>query len=198
MEAVTSSLMAKQETPASKNRRELQDLRAENERLRGRFTQLSDLSLRITSSLDPPTVLQHVVDAACELTGAQYGALGVFDGAGRLQKLITHGVTPEEREKIGGQPQGLGLLGWLKDLQQPLRLADLTRHPKSAGFPPHHPPMKTFLGAPIRHGEESLGNLYLAEKAGGGEFTAQDQESCWYSSPPTRRWPSTRPGCTRL
>ncbi len=168
--------MAKPETPVSRTRRELQNLRAENERLRGHFSLLCDLSLRITSSLDLPTVLQEVVDAACELTGARYGALGIFDAAGRIQPLITHGVTLDERKRIGKLPEGQGLLGWLQDLQQPLRLADLTRHPRSVGFPPNHPPMKTFLGTPIRHRDESLGNLYLSEKAGGAEFTPEDEE----------------------
>jgi GAF domain-containing protein len=155
--------------------RELQNLRGENQRVRGLLPLLSDLSLRITSTLDLPTVLQDVIDAACVLTGARYGALGVFDDFGRIQEFITHGISLEERKRIDDLPQGLGLLGWLQDLQQPLRLADLSRHPRSVGFPPNHPPMKTFLGAPLRHQDEKLGNVYLTEKAEGIEFTPEDE-----------------------
>ena len=155
--------------------RELRNLIEENDRLRGLLSQLSVLSLRITSSLDLPTVLQGVVDSACELTGAKYGALGVFDASGLILQFITHGITPEERERIGNLPQGLGILGWLHHLQQPLRLADLSQHPRSVGLPPNHPPIKSFLGAPLRHGDERLGNLYLTEKEGGGEFTPEDE-----------------------
>jgi signal transduction histidine kinase len=72
-------------------------------------------------------------------------------------------------------PEGLGILGWLQDLQEPLRLGDLTTHPRSVGFPPNHPSMKTFLGAPVRHGDESLGNIYLTEKANGADFTPEDE-----------------------
>jgi len=168
--------MTLEDTSESRKDRELQNLRVEIDRLRGRLSLLSDISRRITSSLDPPTVLQEVVDAACELTGARYGALGVFDAPGRIQQFITHGVTPEERERIGALPQGLGIIGLLQHLQQPLRLANLSSHPRSIGFPPNHPPMKTFLGSPIRLGDEGLGNLYLAEKEGGEEFTPEDED----------------------
>lgn len=150
-------------------------LRRENERLRGYLSLLSQLSRRITSSLDLPTVLQDVVDAACVLTEARYGALGVFDDSGHIQQFITSGVTPEEKQRIGGLPQGQGILGFLRALDQPLRLADLSQHAQSVGFPPNHPPMKTFLGTPIRYADEVLGNLYLAEKAGGEEFSAEDE-----------------------
>jgi PAS domain S-box-containing protein len=155
--------------------RELQNLREENERLRGLLRRLSHLSLQVTATLDLPTVLQDVVDAACTLTDARYGALGVFDEAGRILEFITHGITTEERDRIGELPQGLGILGWLHELQQPLRMAELSRHPRSVGFPPHHPPMKTFLGAPLRHQQEKLGNLYLTEKERGAEFTPEDE-----------------------
>ncbi|MDZ4277750.1 MAG: GAF domain-containing sensor histidine kinase, partial [Dehalococcoidia bacterium] len=122
-----------------------------------------------------PTVFQNVVDSACELTGARYGALGIFGSSGKIEQFITHGVTDEERTRIGALPQGLGILGWLQGVQEPIRLGDLTGHPRSAGFPPNHPHMKTFLGVPVRHGEESMGNLYLTEKEGGEEFTPEDE-----------------------
>ena len=84
-------------------------------------------------------------------------------------------MTDEEREAIGKLPEGLGILGWLQDLQEPLRLGDLTTHPRSVGFPANHPPMRTFLGAPVRHGDEPLGNIYLTEKANGADFTPEDE-----------------------
>jgi signal transduction histidine kinase len=155
--------------------RELINLRDENQRLRQKLVLLSGLGQRIASSLDPGTVLQQVIDSACELTSARYGALGVFDARGRIETFSTHGLAKEERERIGTPPEGLGILGWLQDLQEPLRLGDLTKHPRSVGFPPNHPPMKTFLGAPVRHGEEALGNIYLTEKAGGADFTPEDE-----------------------
>jgi len=155
--------------------RELSNLRDENDRLRRRLVLLSQLGRRIASSLDPVRVLQEVIDSACELTAARYGALGVFDCERRIENFITHGLTQEERAAIGKPPEGLGILGWLQDLQEPLRLGDLTTHPRSVGFPPKHPPMKTFLGAPVRHGDEPLGNIYLTEKASGADFTPEDE-----------------------
>lgn len=151
------------------------NLRSENDRLRGLLLKLSQLGLQITSSLNLTTVLQQVVDAACELTGARYGALGVFDNSGHIQQFITHGITEEEREQIGDLPQGMGILGWLHLLQQPLRLSDLSQHPRSVGFPPNHPPMKSFLGAPLTYQEENLGTLYLTEKTDQQEFTSEDE-----------------------
>lgn len=155
--------------------RELSNLRAENDRLRRRLVLLSQLGRRIASSLDPGRVLQEVIDSACELTGARYGALGVFDSGRRVETFATHGISEDERAAIGKMPEGLGILGWLQDLQEPLRLGDLTTHPRSVGFPPNHPSMKTFLGAPVRHGDESLGNIYLTEKANGADFTPEDE-----------------------
>lgn len=129
----------------------------------------------MTSSLDLSTVLQTVVDAACDLTGARYGALLVSDPFGAIQEFITHGITDRERNRIGEPPQGLGLLGWLTHEQEPLRLSDLSLHPQAVGFPANHPPMKTFLGIPVSQGDEVLGNLYLTEKANGKEFTQEDE-----------------------
>jgi len=155
--------------------RELSNLRADNERLRRRLTMLSRLGERIASSLDIDKVFQEVVDSACELTGARYGALGVFDAGRRIEKFVTHGLGEEERERIGKPPEGLGILGWLQDLQEPLRLGDLTKHPRGVGFPPGHPPMKTFLGAPVRYQSEVLGNVYLTEKENSEDFTPEDE-----------------------
>ncbi len=156
--------------------REIQSLQEENVRLLGRFSQLSNLALRILSTLDLPAVLQEVVDAACELTRARYGALAVFAQDARIQHFITHGLTPEERTRVGDPPKGVGLLGWLRQLPQPLRLANLSQHPLATGFPPGHPHMTTFLGVPLRLGQETLGALYLTEKADGQEFTQEDED----------------------
>ena len=106
----------------------------------------------------------------------RYGALAVFDSSGSIQQFVTRGITEAERERVGGIPQGKGLLGLLQTVQKPLRLSDLSTHPQSVDFPPHHPAMKSFLGAPIRDEEEHLGNLYLTEKDGAIEFTEEDED----------------------
>jgi PAS domain S-box-containing protein len=155
---------------------EVSQLRDEVARLRERLALLSDLSREIGVSLDQPTVLQAVVDSACRLTSARYGALAVFDETGSVLQFVTHGVTPEEREGMGSPPVGRGLLGWLQHSQEPLRLSDLGSHPQSSGFPPGHPPMKSFLGVPIRDGDEALGNIYLTEKSGQPEFSQDDED----------------------
>ena len=155
--------------------RELTNLRADNERLRRRLVTLSRLGERIASSLDIDRVFHEVVDSACELTGARYGALGVFDSEGRIEKFVAHGLNREEQERIGKPPEGLGILGWMRDVQEPLRLGDLSKHHRAVGFPPNHPPMKTFLGAPVRYQNSVLGNLYLTEKEHSEDFTPEDE-----------------------
>ena len=114
---------------------ELARLRHEVSKLRGRLSLLSDLGARITSSLNLPSVLQAVVDGACQLTNARYGALGVFDESGTPRQFVTHGLTDKQRRKIGEPPRGLGLLGWLNEIQRPIRLADVTGHPRLQVFP---------------------------------------------------------------
>ena len=152
-------------------------LRRENEALRERLSVLSEASLRISRSLDVDTVLQGVIDGACSLTKARYGALVAFDDSGGIETLITSGVTPEERPRFGDLPKGRGLLQYLNEIEGPLRLADIAGHPRSVGFPEGHPPMKTFLGTPVLHLGERLGNIYLTEKEGGREFTLEDEET---------------------
>ena len=156
---------------------EIADSRPDTEELRNRLSRLSEASLRITETLDLDTILQGVIDGARSLTGARYGALLVLDDAGRMQDLVTSGMTPEERRRLGALPKGLGLLGYLSEIEGPLRLAEIAGHPSSVGFPEGHPPMKTFLGAPVRHRGERLGNIYLTEKEGGQEFTPEDEET---------------------
>lgn len=148
----------------------------ENQSLRDRLKRTSDVSLRITESLDLDTVLQEVVDGARALTSAQYGALAVFDELGRVERFTTSGITEEARQRMGNLPKGLGLLGYLNEIREPLRLSDIAQHERSVGFPDDHPAMKTFLGAPVRHLGEPVGNIYLTEKIGGEEFTPEDEE----------------------
>jgi signal transduction histidine kinase len=133
----------------------------------------------IAADLDLGETLQRIIDAATELSGARYGALGVLDEAAserRLVEFVTHGISPEERARIGDPPTGHGILGVLIDHPEPLRIDDLGSHELSYGFPANHPPMSTFLGAPIRIGSRVFGNLYLTERLGGGPFTDQDAE----------------------
>ncbi len=134
-----------------------------------------------TSSDSLPVVLRRIVSSACELVDAQYAALGVL-GPGtnveqiRLIEFITKGADEATIRRIGHYPVGRGLLGVLIREPQPLRLRDLASHPQSFGFPPGHPPMRSFLGVPVRIQDGVFGNLYLTEKRGGGDFTANDQE----------------------
>ena len=136
---------------------------------------LLDAVVAISSDLDPHTVLDRITTAACRITGARYGALGVIGHDGGLSDFITHGLTEAEHEAIGTLPRGLGLLGELIDHPEPLRLRRLDEHPKSAGFPEQHPVMTSFLGAPVRVRGTVFGNLYLTEKTGSEEFTEADE-----------------------
>src|SRR5262245_61059783 len=121
-------------------------------------------------------VLDRVVAVAAEAIGARYAAIGVLAPDGRiLESFTTHGVDPEERARIGAPPRGHGILGLVIREARVIRLPDLTRHPDSYGFPPHHPPMHSFLGAPIVGRRGAFGNLYLTEKLGGGYFTEEDE-----------------------
>jgi signal transduction histidine kinase len=133
--------------------------------------------LALTSELDRGEVLQRVADQARIVADAKYAALGVFDEEGVVESFTTSGITDEERARIGPLPRGRGLLGHLQRERRPIRLRDLHDHPASVGFPAGHPPMRSFLGTPILLRGEPLGNLYLTEKAGGGEFTEDDAEA---------------------
>ena len=148
-----------------------------SEELRERLSKLSDASLRITASLDLNTTLQAVVDGACTLTDARYGALLVFDDSGQVQEFVTCGITAEQTRRVGSWPKAIGLLGHLRDIHRPLRLSDIADHPTSVGFPENHPQMKTFLGMPICHKGELLGSIYLTEKVDGQEFTLDDEDT---------------------
>ncbi|HET7177201.1 MAG TPA: GAF domain-containing protein, partial [Solirubrobacterales bacterium] len=130
----------------------------------------------LVARLDLEGVLGLVLDAARDLTGARYAALGILDERKReLERFLTAGIDAEARAAIGALPRGRGLLGELIRHAEPLRLADVSADPRSHGFPPGHPPMRTFLGVPILIRGEAWGNLYLTDKVGGAEFGEEDE-----------------------
>ncbi len=131
----------------------------------------------VASHLHSDVTLRRIADAARILAGARYAALGVV-GADRrhLSNFVAVGVNEETIAGMGEYPHARGILGLLLDEPKPLRLADVTAHPAAHGFPPGHPPMRTFLGVPILVRGVVFGNLYLAEKAGGEEFTDADED----------------------
>jgi two-component system, NarL family, sensor histidine kinase DevS len=137
--------------------------------------QLIDAIIIVGSDLSLPIVLRRIVESACELVRARYGALGVIGDNRRLREFVTVGVDSETYAAIGDLPEGHGILGLLIVDPKPLRLRDLTTHPQSYGFPPNHPPMRSFLGVPIRVRDTVFGNLYLCEKEGAEEFSAADE-----------------------
>ena len=133
--------------------------------------------IAITSELSLDAVLQTLIRIAAELTDARYSALGVIDRRGlELERFVTHGLDEPAQKAIGERPRGRGILGVLIKDVRPLRLDDLTRDPRSVGFPPNHPPMRSFLGVPVMTRGVAFGNLYLAEKQPAGSFTEEDEE----------------------
>ncbi len=138
---------------------------------------LLETGLALASELSLPLVLQRIVDAAATVTGARYGALGVLGKDGLLVDFITTGISAHQRAQIGHLPVGRGILGVLINDARPLRLADLTTDPRSVGFPRNHPPMRSFLGAPVVAHGLVYGNLYLTEKQGAPEFDAEDERA---------------------
>jgi signal transduction histidine kinase len=143
----------------------------------GRLRALFAAGLAVSSELSLDTLLHRLVEAAAELTGARYAALGVIDGSGaELEQFVTHGVDADTRAEIGALPRGRGILGVLIREAKPLRLHDLAEDPRSVGFPPAHPPMRSFLGVPILLRGVAYGNFYLTEKQGGEDFTEEDEE----------------------
>ncbi|HWC47399.1 MAG TPA: GAF domain-containing sensor histidine kinase [Solirubrobacterales bacterium] len=144
----------------------------------GRFRRLIDIGSEVLSELDLEAVLQSVVEAARELTGARYAALGVLDPERReLERFINVGIEEETRREIGNLPRGRGVLGELIREPKPLRMRDVERHPHAYGFPPGHPPMHSFLGVPIAVRGETYGNLYMTEKQGADDFDDRDEEA---------------------
>ena len=141
----------------------------------GRLRGLLRANELIISDLALPAVLPRIVEAARDLVGARYAALGVISPTGGLSEFVHTGMRPEAVERIGHLPEGKGLLGALIDDPRPIRLHRIADDPRSSGFPPRHPPMDGFLGVPIRVRDEIFGNLYLTESTKGG-FTAEDEE----------------------
>src|SRR3954447_22598357 len=143
--------------------------------LADRLQGLLSAVVTISSQLDLDRVLDEIVHTAAHVADAEYAALGVLaPGERRLSDFITVGIDKDLREKIGDLPHGQGVLGLLIEEPRAIRLADISKHAKSFGFPANHPPMRTFLGVPVLVRGEVFGNLYLTEKRGGGEFTAAD------------------------
>jgi signal transduction histidine kinase len=133
--------------------------------------------LTVGSDLDLPAMLRRIVESAVALVDASYGALGVLDETGtKLAQFITVGIDEEGQRAIGHLPEGHGILGRLIVDAKPLRLPDLTDHPDRYGFPPNHPPMRSFLGVPIQVRDEVFGNLYLTDKSTAEVFTDVDEE----------------------
>ncbi|MFD3484885.1 GAF domain-containing protein [Streptomyces sp. NPDC058665] len=150
---------------------QVQQVRAARDRMRT----LLEAVLAVGSDLDLEVVLRRILDSAVALVDARYGALGVLGEEGTIKQFITVGVDEETIARIGHYPRGEGILGQLIRHPEPLRLANLANHPASAGFPAGHPPMTSFLGAPVRVRDEVFGNLYLTDKQGGAEFDADDE-----------------------
>ncbi|UCD24354.1 MAG: GAF domain-containing sensor histidine kinase [Gemmatimonadota bacterium] len=148
----------------------------DNRRIWSRVEQLSRAAIRITAERDLERLLQHVADSARDVIGSKYAALAILAPKGMgVSSFVASGITPELHEEIGSPPLGKGVLGLLISDPRPLRIADLSQHPAAAGFPPNHPPMKSFLGVPILGRDHPIGHLYLTEKADSAEFTDEDE-----------------------
>ena len=168
--------IARDITDRKQAEQDLQQLR-ENAAERSLVSETANrVALDILASNTGTEALRHIAEAARTLAHARYAALGVArpDGAG-LMEFITTGLTPAEEAAIGPRPGGKGVLGLLLQRIDPLRIDVLANHPRSAGFPPNHPPMDSFLGVPIRRGDTVLGSIYLTNKEGGRPFTAADE-----------------------
>ena len=136
---------------------------------------LLDRAIELMDEHDRDAVLERIVASAATVAGARYAALGIYDDAGEITTFVHHGIDAATVERIGALPHGKGLLGRVIVADAPIRLDDLGADPRSCGFPPHHPPMRTFLGAPISRQGRRYGSLYLTEKDGGGSFDAEDE-----------------------
>jgi signal transduction histidine kinase len=141
-----------------------------------KLRRLVDAVLMIEADVELSVLLRHFVEEACELVNARYGALGVLNEARTgLDQFLTVGLSERDEALIGPRPTGRGVLGLLITEATPLRLDDLALHPDSYGVPPHHPPMKSFLGVPVRVRDEVYGNLYLTDKVGAPDFSEEDE-----------------------
>ncbi|WP_433522708.1 GAF domain-containing protein [Nocardia pseudovaccinii] len=155
---------------------EVQDRIAQMVGVRDQMDRLIEAMLVVTAGLDLDNTLRSIVHTAIELVDSEYGALGVREtDSNELAEFVYEGIDDRTRIMIGDLPRGHGVLGLLFEQPKPIRLPDLSKHPSSVGFPAHHPPMHTFLGVPVKVRDEIFGNLYLTEKAGGQEFTDDDE-----------------------
>ena len=145
------------------------------EQLQERLIALHQASLELVKDVSLETLLERIASVACEQAGARYAAVGVLNDDGTLKRFISVGMTAEEIKRLSHPPVGRGLIGELMNSDKPLRVPVIQKHPKSVGFPPHHPRMVSFLGVPIRAGERQLGQIYLTEKIEASEFTADDE-----------------------
>ncbi len=136
---------------------------------------LIDSGLALSAELSLPAVLQRIVDLATQITGARYGALGVLGADGTISRFVTTGIGDDDAARIGPPPTGRGILGTLIQHPTPVRIADMAADPRSSGFPPNHPEMHSFLGAPVAAHGRTFGNIYLTEKQGAPEFDAEDE-----------------------
>ena len=147
--------------------------------LQGRLERLVEAGTLLVSELSLEGVLEHTIQIAASVIGAKYAAIGVLAPDGRtIERFHTHGMSEAERAAIGPPPRGHGILGLVIREARVIRLPDIARHPDSYGVPPHHPPMHSFLGAPITGRRGVFGNLYLTEKIGAPEFTEEDERIC--------------------
>ena len=146
------------------------------EQLQERLIALHKASLELVREVSLETLLERIATVACEQSDARYAALGVLDDEGRLIKFISVGLTEKEINRMAHPPEGRGLIGALMGAKEPLRIPEISKHSKSVGFPAHHPPMKSFLGVPIRTSDRQLGQIYLTDKKDASEFTADDEK----------------------
>jgi signal transduction histidine kinase len=158
--------------------RELREIGETAHRQATQLRALHEAELALSSDLTLETVLRQIVDLARDLTGARYGALAVVDEHGHIARFLTAGLTAEERARLGEPPSGRGLLGPIFTDCRPVRVDEIARDPRSVGFPPGHPPMRTYLGVPIVLHDRTYGNLYLTDKQGPDgpiPFTEEDE-----------------------
>src|SRR5215210_8369378 len=175
--SVAAALAARARAPHGSGSCRGDNRAVEVEATRDRLRALVDAGIALSSELSLDALLQKLAETAAELTGARYAALGVIDRTRTgLERFVTTGVDEDTRRRIGELPRGRGILGVLVRDATPLRLHDIADDPRSAGFPPGHPPMSTFLGVPVLLRNFAYGNLYLSEKHDGSDFTEQDEE----------------------
>lgn len=140
-----------------------------------RYEALFSAALALAGDHDLEEILGRMVHCAADVAGARYAALGIFDEAGRIERFVHHGLDAATVERIGSLPEGRGLLREVIVADGPIRVSDIGADPRSCGFPAHHPPMRSFLGVPVRRGARRFGNLYVTEKRDGADFDAEDE-----------------------